>query len=137
MDKIYVHGRIPLCGHITVQGSKNAALPILAATLLTEETCILQNCPRISDAEQMQMILQRLGCMVRWEQDGLKVADRPGMESARLLFEEVSRMRCSVYFLGALIGTCKMVELPSGRLCYRGQAYRYSYQSTGTAECGN
>lgn len=112
MDKIYVHGRIPLRGHITVQGSKNAALPILAATLLTEETCILQNCPRISDAEQMQMILQRLGCLVRWEQDGLKVTKQSRIEQTRLLYEEVSQMRCSVYFLGALIGTSKVVELP-------------------------
>lgn len=120
MDQIYVHGRIPLRGQITVQGSKNAALPILAATLLTEEACVLHNCPRISDVEQMQTILQYLGCEIRREGDGLRVSGyREG--ATRLLFDEVTRMRCSVVLLGALIGKCKRVELPYPGGCAIGQ----------------
>lgn len=121
MDKIYVHGRIPLQGRITVQGSKNAALPILAATLLTQETCVIHNCPKISDAQQMLMLLRQLGCMVRWEQDGVKVDGRASIGEASLLYTEATKMRSSVFFLGALLGSCKCVELPYPGGCVIGQ----------------
>lgn len=120
MDKIYVHGRIPLRGQIRVQGSKNAALPILAATLLTEETCVLHNCPRIADVEQMQNILRHFGCEIRREGTGIKVSGRRECMT-KLLFDEVSRMRCSVVLLGALIGKCKKVQLPYPGGCAIGQ----------------
>lgn len=110
MDRIYVHGRIPLRGQLTVQGSKNAALPILAATLLTEETCVIHNCPKILDALYMQKLLKRLGYNQRWEMGGLRVSGCK-IKDGNLLFEEVGQMRCSIFFLGALLGAIGRAEL--------------------------
>lgn len=121
MDKIYVHGQIPLQGRITIQGSKNAALPILAATLLTKETCVIHNCPKITDVRQMQALLKQLGCEARWEQDGIKVSGFQSREHINLLFTEATQMRSSVFFLGALLGRCKSVELPYPGGCVIGQ----------------
>lgn len=120
MDKIYVHGRIPLRGQLTLQGSKNAVLPILAATLLTEETCVIHNCPKIVDVHQMLHLLSRLGCEIRWENDGVRITGRT-CEGGSMLYPEVSQMRCSILFLGALLGKCNRVELPYPGGCVIGQ----------------
>lgn len=120
MDKIYVHGRIPLRGQLTVQGSKNAVLPILAATLLTEETCVIHNCPKILDAMQMQTLLLRLGCKLCWQSGGVRISGAK-MKEGNLLFAEVGQMRCSVLFLGALLGAVGKVQLPYPGGCVIGK----------------
>src|SRR6266436_2345637 len=61
MDKIRIHGGHPLSGSIKISGSKNSALPILAATLLTREPCILHRVPDLSDTHYMLQILMHLG----------------------------------------------------------------------------
>src|SRR5438552_11256517 len=61
MDKIVIHGGRPLSGSIKISGSKNSALPILAATLLTREPCILHRVPDLSDTHYMLQILTHLG----------------------------------------------------------------------------
>ena len=64
MDKIVIHGGQPLSGSIKISGSKNSALPILAATLLTREPCILHRVPDLSDTHYMLQILTHLGASV-------------------------------------------------------------------------
>ena len=64
MDKILVHGGHPLSGSIRISGSKNSALPILAATLLTREPCVLHRVPDLSDTNYMLQILTHLGADV-------------------------------------------------------------------------
>lgn len=65
--KIYqITGGFPLGGKIRVQGSKNAALPMMAAAVLQEETVTLQNCPRISDVFCMERLLRALGAKTEW-----------------------------------------------------------------------
>ena len=64
MDKILVHGGHPLSGKIKVSGSKNSALPILAATLLTREPCVIHRVPDLSDTNYMLQILMYLGAQV-------------------------------------------------------------------------
>ena len=58
MDSIHIQGGMPLQGKVRIQGSKNAALPILAATLLTGESSFLENCPRIADVYAMLGLLR-------------------------------------------------------------------------------
>ena len=65
-EKFVIHGGEPLSGEITAAGNKNAALPILAACLLTDEEILLQNVPRIRDTEAQIAILERLGVKVEW-----------------------------------------------------------------------
>jgi len=102
MDFIRVHGGTTLQGKVKVQGSKNAALPILAATLLVQGPVLLKNCPKISDVDGMILLLQTLGCSARWERDALCVCT-DHYDKARLPDETVGAMRSSVFLLGAIL----------------------------------
>ena len=70
MDKFVIQGGSPLHGEIVAAGNKNAALPILAACLLTEEEVVLSNVPRIRDTETQVAVLERLGVKADWDADG-------------------------------------------------------------------
>ena len=69
MEKFVIQGGVPLSGELTVAGNKNAALPILAACLLTEEELLLHRVPRIRDTEAQIALLERLGVEVAWVAD--------------------------------------------------------------------
>lgn len=119
MESIYVHGGIALQGQVGVQGSKNAVLPVLAATLLTEGTNIIKNCPRLTDVYHMQTLLKNLGCMVIWKEGKLKVnAGRVDTLHAlsAMSGEAVRGMRSSITLLGALLARCGEIrmEYPGG-----------------------
>src|SRR5690606_2279472 len=66
MEKFVIEGGAPLSGELTVAGNKNAALPILAACLLTEEELVLERVPRIRDTEAQIALLERLGVEAEW-----------------------------------------------------------------------
>ena len=79
MEKFVIEGGYPLSGTVDPAGNKNAALPVLAATLLTEEEVVLRNVPRIRDVEAMAELLSRLGVSVEWREDNVRrPAGRPG-----------------------------------------------------------
>ena len=67
MTTLVVTGGKPLNGRVRVGGNKNAALPVIAACLLTDEECVLENVPRIRDVEVMAELLRELGASVAWE----------------------------------------------------------------------
>ncbi len=73
MDSIRIQGGMALQGKVRVQGSKNASLPILAATLLVREESLIRNCPRIADVYSMVSLLKSLGCGVHWQETGIAV----------------------------------------------------------------
>ncbi len=103
MDSIHIYGGNLLRGEIRVQGSKNAVLPILAATLLVRGTCVVRNCPRIADVYHMQNLLQELGCPVSWAGNTVTV-NASKVSDNRMSGESVTRMRSSVMLLGAMLG---------------------------------
>ncbi len=114
MDKILVHGGHSLNGSVRISGSKNSALPILAATLLTREPCTISNVPDLSDIHYMLQILSHLGAhverasgVVRVEADKIKTVAP---------YDIVRKMRASVCVLGPLLGREKeaTVSLPGG-----------------------
>lgn len=115
MDTIRIQGGIALQGKVRIQGSKNAALPILAATLLNGETSYIGNCPRIADVYAMAELLRQLGCVVNWRENGLEV-DSSGMQDIAICSEAVKGMRSSLCLLGAVLGRCGQVvmEHPGG-----------------------
>ena len=114
MDKILIHGGHPLSGSIKISGSKNSALPILAATLLTREPCILRRVPDLSDTHYMLQILMHLGAQVE-RASGTVTVSAETIESIAP-YEVVRKMRASVCVLGPLLGRCKeaTVSLPGG-----------------------
>lgn len=103
MDSIWIRGKRPLYGEMTVQGSKNAVLPILASTILIAGKTTLRNCPDISDVDCMCRILQKIGATVTKTGHEICV-DASGALQSRLPAEEVVRMRSSIVLTGALLG---------------------------------
>src|SRR3954449_10138824 len=114
MDKILVHGGNPLAGKIRVSGSKNSALPILAATLLTREPCVLHRVPDLSDTNYMLQILMHLGAQVERASGTVTVTAEKANSVAP--YDVVRKMRASVCVLGPLLGRCNeaTVSMPGG-----------------------
>ncbi|HEY6070513.1 MAG TPA: UDP-N-acetylglucosamine 1-carboxyvinyltransferase, partial [Chthoniobacterales bacterium] len=114
MDKIRIHGGHPLSGSIKISGSKNSALPILAATLLTKEPCTIRRVPDLSDTNYMLQILKHLGAEVERASGTVNIAAAK-IESIAP-YDVVRRMRASVCVIGPLLGRCKeaTVSLPGG-----------------------
>lgn len=120
MDTLLVKGGALLKGEVTVGGSKNACLPIFAATLLTQETCIIDNVPNLSDVAYMGKILQHLGAEVSqikpntWQIKAKNIVERAP-------YDLVRKMRASICLLGPLVGRLRRAEisLPGG--CIIGQ----------------
>lgn len=119
MDRFVIQGRKPLDGRITISGAKNAALPAMAATLLTREPLILQNVPRVRDLGTMRLLLDELGvdASVTHEEVGNTVE----LETRKLItpeapYELVKQMRASVLVLGPLVARFgeARVSLPGG-----------------------
>src|SRR5438445_8272906 len=114
MVKILVHGGNSLAGSINISGSKNSALPILAATLLTREPCTIHRVPDLSDTHYMLQILTHLGAQVE-RASGIVTVTADKVESVAP-YDVVRKMRASVCVLGPLLGRCKeaTVALPGG-----------------------
>ncbi len=114
MDKLVVYGGQPLEGTVRISGSKNSALPILAACLLTEEECVIHRVPDLSDVHYMLQILSRLGAEVERASGTVKV--RAAKIRTEAPYDIVRKMRASVCLLGPLIGRTgeATVSLPGG-----------------------
>lgn len=114
MDKIIVHGGHRLSGSVRISGSKNSALPILAATLLTREPCVISRVPDLSDIHYMLTILSELGCEVERASGTVTVKAENVLTEAP--YDIVRKMRASICILGPLLGREKeaTVSLPGG-----------------------
>jgi len=115
MDKLIIEGGHRLEGEIKVSGSKNAALPIMAATLLTDEDCVISNVPKLRDTMTMIKLLRSLGKNVEMEKDRLVITSR-GEASYVADYKLVSTMRGSFCVLGPLLAKFRKakVSLPGG-----------------------
>ncbi|HWY92860.1 MAG TPA: UDP-N-acetylglucosamine 1-carboxyvinyltransferase [Chthoniobacterales bacterium] len=114
MDKIIIHGQHPLAGTVKISGSKNSALPILAATLLTKDPCVVQRVPDLSDVHYMLQILTHLGADVE-RASGIVTVKAEKVNSVAP-YEIVRKMRASICVLGPLLGREReaTVSLPGG-----------------------
>ena len=105
-----VQGGYPLEGSVTIQGAKNAVLPVLAACILTDGEIELTNVPVLRDVEASLEILRRLGCTAERQGDVVSLDCRQVTGSA-IPGELAGRMRSSVIFLGALLARCGQARL--------------------------
>jgi UDP-N-acetylglucosamine 1-carboxyvinyltransferase len=114
MDSLMIKGGVPLEGEVQISGAKNAVLPILAATLLTAEPCVIRRVPNLSDVKYMCEILRWLGAEVTLKGDTVRVQARKikGMAD----YELVRKMRGSICIMGPLLGRLNKarVSLPGG-----------------------
>jgi UDP-N-acetylglucosamine 1-carboxyvinyltransferase len=117
MDRIIIEGQKPLKGELTVSGAKNAALPLMVATLLADGVSTLCNVPDLRDVHTMAGVLESLGAKVSWDAEGHRVTiDSRGFDRWDAPYDMVRKMRASVYVLGpmlARLGRAK-VSLPGG-----------------------
>ncbi|MDC0621681.1 UDP-N-acetylglucosamine 1-carboxyvinyltransferase [Candidatus Pelagibacter sp.] len=115
MQKLEVFGANKLKGQIKISGSKNASLPILAATLLSKKKLLLKNLPRVKDIETMVSLLQSLGSKIKFNKNNL-VIDNNKQTKSFASYSLVKTMRAGILVLGPLLakfGKAK-VSLPGG-----------------------
>ncbi len=115
MDKLVIEGGKSLRGEVTVSGAKNAVLPILAATLLTEEPCVIKGVPNLRDTNTMLKILRSLGKNAEFDKGTVRVTQAKETNFVAD-YKLVSTMRASFCVLGPLLGKLKKakVSLPGG-----------------------
>lgn len=109
-----IKGGVPLRGEVTISGAKNAVLPIMAATLLTAEPCVIRRVPKLTDVEFMGQILTSLGAKVNLEGDTLRVQAEKVQGVGD--YELIRKMRGSICIMGPLLGRLRKatVSLPGG-----------------------
>ena len=115
MEKLVIEGGQKLKGEVKISGAKNSALPILAATLLTDEPCVIRNVPRLRDTVTMVKLLRSLGKTVSFEKEKIAVSLKGPLKSVAD-YKLVSTMRGSFCVLGPLLAKLRKakVSLPGG-----------------------
>jgi UDP-N-acetylglucosamine 1-carboxyvinyltransferase len=117
VDKIRIRGGRSLSGEILIGGAKNAALPLMAAGLLTDERLVLTNVPRLADIDTMTSLLSQHGIAVEPQgNDGRTLSLGGAITNTEAPYDIVRKMRASVLVLGPLLARCKeaRVSLPGG-----------------------
>ena len=116
MDKLLIQGGTPLCGEIAISGAKNAALPILCASLLSSDSLQLSNVPRLKDVSTMLRLIEQMGVEVTHEDADGVVLNSRGLNNPLAPYDLVKTMRASILVLGPLLarhGEAR-VSLPGG-----------------------
>ena len=115
MDAFVIQGGRPLAGRVEISGAKNAALPLMAATLLTPAVHTLRNLPVLSDTRTMANVLERLGARVEFRGHTCRI-DTSSVSSVEAPYDLVRTMRASIYVLAPLIARfgAARVSLPGG-----------------------
>ncbi|MCI5955542.1 MAG: UDP-N-acetylglucosamine 1-carboxyvinyltransferase [Clostridiales bacterium] len=115
MNALQIRGGRRLAGEWTVHSAKNAALPIMAASILTDETMLLEACPRLSDIGYMGDILKTLGCGVRRLDGGLEI-DPQGLNCHEMPDALAKKIRSSIFLLGPILARFRKatVTFPGG-----------------------
>jgi UDP-N-acetylglucosamine 1-carboxyvinyltransferase len=114
MEKFVIEGGVPLSGTVTPAGNKNAALPLLAACLLTEEEIVLRNVPRIRDVETMIALLEDLGARVEWRGENEVAVEAAAVDDSHTAPDRdlAERIRASFLLAGPLLARHGHVEMP-------------------------
>src|SRR5450755_1316593 len=116
MDRMIIRGGVPLRGTVELSGSKNAALPLIMASVLTDEPLIIRNVPRLRDVRTAMELLMGLGVEARWIGDHELELNARNLNSHDAPYELVKTMRASFVALGPLLARCgrARVSTPGG-----------------------
>jgi len=115
-EKLIISGGNRLQGTVKIDGAKNSALSIMAATLLTKDVCILRNVPRLTDVDIMTKVIRKLGVKVEWKEDNNLYIDSDNFNNYEAPYELVKMMRGSILVMGPLLARLKRakISLPGG-----------------------
>ena len=116
LEKFVINGGTPLKGTVQISGAKNAAVALVAATILCDETCVLENVPEISDITKCLTILREMGAEVDFIDKNTIKFNTKGITKPEVPYELARTMRASCYFLGTLLGRFHdaFVPMPGG-----------------------
>ena len=115
LDKFIITGGKELHGEITVSGAKNAAVAILAASILCDGTCRIENLPNISDVSAIIKVLYQLGANIKYINKTTVEIDSTGITTFTVPYTMTKSTRASSYFMGAMLGRFKRANIaPSG-----------------------
>ncbi len=119
-DKLIIEGKSKLKGVIDVRGSKNATTPLIAATLLTSEPCVLKNLPLVEDVRKMLEIIKKMGAKVEFigERD-VKITAK-NIDPGKLDFSLINKMRSSILFIGPLLVRFRSLKISQPGGCVIG-----------------
>jgi UDP-N-acetylglucosamine 1-carboxyvinyltransferase len=120
LEKFVINGGIPLKGTVNISGAKNAAVALVAATILCDEPCVLENVPEISDITKCLKILREMGADVQLKDRHTIYIDTKGISSPVVPDELARTMRASSYFLGTLLGRFHDAYVPTPGGCNLG-----------------
>ena len=112
MEKLYIRGGKPLHGQVEISGAKNAAVAIVAATILADGPCVLENVPEISDISICIRILYEMGASVKIINKNTIQIDTRGIMEPTVPYDLARLMRASSYFLGTLLGRFHKAKVP-------------------------
>ncbi|MBR0399373.1 MAG: UDP-N-acetylglucosamine 1-carboxyvinyltransferase [Mogibacterium sp.] len=121
MAKILVNSSGPLHGEVAISGAKNSVLPLLAATLLTEETCVIEDTPDLVDVAVMKKMLTNYGAQIDDSEQGIIKVSVPEIVSCEGDAELVQEMRASVFTMGPLLARAGKVIMPMPGGCTIGK----------------
>ncbi|MBU4350018.1 UDP-N-acetylglucosamine 1-carboxyvinyltransferase, partial [bacterium] len=115
-EKLIISGGKRLQGTVRIDGAKNSALSIMAATLLTKDVCTLRNVPRLTDVDTMGAVIRKLGIKVEWGGDNTLYIDSDDFNNCEAPYELVKMMRGSILVMGPLLARLKKakISLPGG-----------------------
>jgi UDP-N-acetylglucosamine 1-carboxyvinyltransferase len=115
-EKLIISGGNRLQGKVKIDGAKNSALSIMAATLLTKDVCILRNVPHLTDVDIMADVIRKLGVSVEWKENNSLYIDSDNFNNYEAPYELVKMMRASILVMGPLLARLKRakISLPGG-----------------------
>ncbi len=116
MEQYAVKGGNPLVGEVEIGGAKNAALPILAASVMTDETVYIENMPDVRDTNVLLSAMEGIGVLMRQEGRHKVILNAANINNTEVVDERLKKIRASYYLIGALLGKYKHAEvvLPGG-----------------------
>ena len=116
MEQYVVKGGVPLRGEVSIGGAKNAALGILAAAIMTEETVTIENVPNVRDTRVLLQAIEGIGAKVKYIYNNTVQINGGSISDLNVEYEYIRKIRASYYLLGALLGKYKEsnVALPGG-----------------------
>jgi len=119
-EKFVIQGGNPLKGEVEIRGAKNAAFPILVASLLTKETCVIDNLPLIEDVFKMIKIMEQMGAKISWVGKRKIEINTAKIKPTKIPFGLVGCFRGSILLLGGLLSRFNKVKIPSPGGCIIG-----------------
>ena len=119
-EKFIIKGGKPLNGEVEIRGAKNATFPILAASILTKETCVIDNIPLIEDVLKMIKILEGLGAKIDWKGKRKIEINTADIKLSKMPVNLVGKFRGSILLIGALLSRFGSVKIPSPGGCIIG-----------------